>query len=160
MWPHCKKVRVFPVPPNLITIRNEDKEMKIKGRISISRITSNTPHGSWVRISLEDANSFIRFVDVDIDFEQFGNAITGQSDQPCDIELRGLDFLGKKHEHKTEFIKWPRGAEEGIIELEVQMYEVDGWKRGRKDFKNYHNYVAEKSDEGYECYKVSFVRYV
>lgn len=134
--------------------------MKIKGKISISRITSNTPRGSWVRISLEDENSYTRFLDVDIDFEQFGNVVTGQSDRPCDIELRGLDLLGKKHEHKIEFIKFFRDADKEENNKVIDAYEVDGWEARRSDLKNHHNYVAAKSDEDQECYKISFVRYV
>lgn len=91
--------------------------MNIKGKITISRITSTDPRGSRVRISLEDENSRIGFVELDIGFKQFGMALAGLSSQPCDIFLRGLELLGKKHENKTEFIRLPRKSN---VEYEVR----------------------------------------
>lgn len=134
--------------------------MKIEGKITISRITSNSPRGSWIRISLEDKNSHIHFVELDIDFKQFGMAVTGRGSQPCDMELRGLEFLGKTAENKTEFVLLRRKRNEEWENSLFDNYEIDGWTARRLDIKNYHNYVVEKSDEDYECYKVSFHRYV
>jgi len=134
--------------------------MKIKGKITISRITSNSPRGSWVRISLEDENSHIHFVELDIDFKQFGMAITGQGSQPCDMELRGLESLGKKYENKMEFVLFPRNATEMEQERAVNKHEVNGWMGRTLDLKNHHNYEASKSSDEIVCYRVSFHRYV
>jgi len=134
--------------------------MKIKGKITISTIRSTHPRGSWVRVTLEDENSHIHFVEIDIDFEQFGEAITGNGSQPCNMKLRGLEFLGRKYENKTELVMLPRNATEMEKVGIISKYEVDGWMGRMLDLENHYNYVGGKSGEGYVCYKVSFHRYV
>ena len=141
--------------------------MKIKGRLSISRITSNEPRGGWIRITLEDGSSSVQFAEVDIDFKQFGQAISGMSGQLCDIELRQLDLVGKKMEHKFELVPVPITLDKKdkklikLIETIFAPYEIDGWVARRDDIFNYHNYRGSHSSlNDYDSYEVSFTRYI
>jgi len=103
--------------------------MNIKGQITISR-----PYGgsdSYINITIEDDTSNIEFVDLEIGLKEFAEALTGMSNQKCDIELRGLENLGKKHEHDViEFpmpeVEW--GKRDSVAFEEAKKHVPDGWE--------------------------------
>ena len=74
--------------------------MTIKGKITISRVTSNT-EGSYVEVRFQDDGASIEFAIAKLTMEQFAQAITGRGYVDCEIEVRGLDLVGKKMEHAT-----------------------------------------------------------
>lgn len=63
--------------------------MKINGEVSISPLfTTNT---RMVRLTIRDKTSKIKMVHVDLTMESWGQAISGQSMIPCDV-----DYVAKK----------------------------------------------------------------
>lgn len=85
----------------------KDREMKIKGKITISR-----PRGGKekeIRIDLSDTDACLnKFLEVSIGLSEFAEILTGLSRVDCDIEVRGLQNIGKIREHKTFEFELPR----------------------------------------------------
>ena len=70
--------------------------MKIKGKISIFiGGRDNT------RILIEDADASIRFAEVTLTHEQLSRALSREGLVECEIEVVGLDKVGKKMEWQT-----------------------------------------------------------
>lgn len=112
---------------------------KLKGKISLSRYTSNVrPDG--VTISLIDESSGVQCVEIEISIETLGYIITGLSHQECTFEWRP-DFVGMIRENKTEIIPFTatnyktRDQESAAA---LAPYEVDGWKGSITDMTNGH----------------------
>lgn len=133
--------------------------MKLKGRISIHRFQSNIPPHHGIGIQVEDEDSGVRFLEIEMNAEQFGNAITGQGNTECEFELRGTQYVGMISQNKTELI--PLGDKEYIVKSAARKaellapYEVDGWKGRERDLENHHNY-----DNKTNSIRVSFDRFV
>jgi len=72
--------------------------MKIEGSISITR--PQGPGEEYIKISIRDENACVGFVEVNMGLANFAKAVTSLQ-VPCEIEVRGLEKVGKKHEHKT-----------------------------------------------------------
>ena len=79
---------------------------KIKGKLTISRVHPNQGE-DWIEVTLDDKNSGIQFAEVRINLEEFSKAITGLGARPCEIEVGGLDLVGKKLETKTHIVTFP-----------------------------------------------------
>lgn len=130
-----------------------------KGKISISRYTSNQPPYRGISISIEDELSGVHFLEVELTSEQLGDAITGQGSVDCNFKLGGLEYIGMKRENKEEWIEIKKG--EFIIQDHKRQeellapYEVDGWMAHQRDLENHHNFNQKKN-----AIRVSFVRYV
>lgn len=104
--------------------------MKLDGAITISHFTG-TSEGVTIRI--EDRGSRIGFVEVTLTHEDFGKAIGSIGCTPCELEVRGLDKVGKIHEHKIVTVDRPPGFTKDAsfreaIEAACEPFEVDGWK--------------------------------
>lgn len=69
----------------------------MKGKISISR-PSYGDGKEKININIRDDESGIRFLEIEIGYPEFTQAITGLSSIECDFEVRGLDRIGKKLE--------------------------------------------------------------
>lgn len=63
----------------------------MKAKVTISRGSDDK-----VRISFEDAASHIEFATVSLSPEAFGHAVTGLSMQEGELEVRGLEFVGRR----------------------------------------------------------------
>jgi len=102
--------------------------MKIEGRITILIGADST------RIEIEDENANTRFAKIDLTASQFQRALSRESSVKCEIELRGLELLGKKHENKQfdfpidEKLRSSKHSEElREIAQEVLDHQGDGW---------------------------------
>lgn len=67
---------------------------KLKGNIRISRVSSNTRE-DYVEISIQDKLSGITFVEVELSFNAFAEAVLNMG-ADCLMEVRGLKNVGKK----------------------------------------------------------------
>lgn len=63
----------------------------MKAKVTISRGSDGK-----VRISFEDTVSHIEFATVALSVEAFGHAVTGLSMQEGELEVHGLEFVGKR----------------------------------------------------------------
>jgi len=129
--------------------------MKFSGKISISRYSGSS---SGISIELSDTDSGVRVVRIDLTPEQFGNAVSGLGYVDCSFELGGVEYVGKKREHKTVLMsvsKYPSELKNSEIEKLFSEYEVDGWNGRRSDFLNHHNYNMKN-----KTVSVVFERYI
>ena len=73
--------------------------MKLEGKISILINPDKTT------IKIEDYNANIRFLQIELTPEQLSAVLSRQSSVKCQIDVNGIDRIGKKHENKYfEFI--------------------------------------------------------
>ena len=109
----------------------------MKGNITISRVTGTC--GTTCRITIGDELSMQSFLEIELDFEALGLAITGLGQQPVEYELHASDHLGKKIEHKRVKVvidtsrfdgDWSKSNPKCIefIKQEVKPLEIDGWE--------------------------------
>ena len=83
--------------------------------VRFGRVHSNLSDDSML-LTLEDNVSGITFAEVEFSMEEFGNVISGRGTR-VKAELRGLENIGKKYEHKrakavlanSEYIKLTSG---------------------------------------------------
>lgn len=80
--------------------------MKIKASLSISRPQYGDGR-KLISITIVDENSRIEFIDAEISYENFTQAITGLGHQEMEIEVRGLDRVGKKVVCEDRIIECP-----------------------------------------------------
>jgi len=131
---------------------------KIKGKLTISRVHS-TQSEDWIEVLLEDESSCIQFADVHIGLEEFSKAITGLGACPCEIEVRGLDLVGKKLETKICTVSFPTERTVEMTEDVFKMFEFDGWEARRSDMNNSHNRMWIDTVD-LEKFRITFQRYV
>jgi hypothetical protein len=74
----------------------------LKAKVTISRTSQDK-----VVISIVDDASRLQFVEVSMEPEAFAYAITGLAYRPADIEVRGLEFVGKTHVREQRTIECP-----------------------------------------------------
>ena len=74
----------------------------MKAKVTISRCSDDT-----IRIRFEDIASSIEFAEVTMTPEAFGSAITGLSSQDAELEVRGLQFVGKQRINELRQIECP-----------------------------------------------------
>lgn len=137
--------------------------MKLKGHISISRTTSSH-EDDFINLELTDQSSRTRFVSGRIDMKDFAKLITGMGGIEIDLEVGGLDLLGKKHEVKSEDIAigpYPTGSDFKTFMLPlVAPHEVNGWKASAYDIKHMNDHHLSDLPGGKYTYTVNFHRYV
>lgn len=68
-----------------------------KGQITISR-PQVSDQRDFIRITIKDTDARMQFLEVDIAPEEFALALTGLSEQPCDLHPNRLDTVGKVRE--------------------------------------------------------------
>lgn len=78
--------------------------MKVDGRISILVGDETTV------IHVEDENANTRFLELTISNAEFTRALGRSAHLPCDLNIRGLDNIGKTHENKTHEFELPDGT--------------------------------------------------
>lgn len=112
--------------------------MKLKGRITLSFPTSSSGE-KWCEMQIEDELSGARFVEVRIDPQGFFDMMRS-SYVPCELDVRGLNVLGKKMENDSFSFKIPESIperswkERDVYHKELQEYAQslldhrgDGW---------------------------------
>lgn len=63
-------------------------------KITISR-PSRGDGREVITVSVKDANSRMRFLDLTLNLDDFAKAITGHAEIECEMEVKGLDKVGK-----------------------------------------------------------------
>jgi hypothetical protein len=132
--------------------------MKVKGKIQIGRVISNS-EDDYIIIDLEDQTSNKNFATAKLSLQNFAKAITSQTVE-CEIEVRSLEKVGKKREIKYIQIDIPNSTNEEEIKTIISSFEIDGWKGNLNDVKNHHNRIKSEITGTYDCYKVLFERYI
>lgn len=130
--------------------KHQERGNRVNGKITISRWHGNQEPRDGITIEVTDETSGIRFLEVGMTLEAFAQAVTGLSHQPCEIELRGIENVGKVRELKTEVVPFNYSSDKPAA---LAPFEVDGWKGYAGDLGNPH----KVADGGY---RVSFTRYV
>ena len=74
--------------------------MKLKGKLTISR-QQGGGKDDRICISIVDEDAAVEFVEAELTLEQYALAITGLGRVECDVEVRGLDKVGKRMELDT-----------------------------------------------------------
>lgn len=95
------------------------------GRISILIGPDET------RIEIDDREASIQFVTIKLTPKQLSMALSRQVYVPCDINVVGLDRIGKKMEHKKFEFKMPPSdysTKKEIAKKEVLNVCPDGWE--------------------------------
>jgi hypothetical protein len=127
-----------------------------KGKLSISRTTSNLREKDFVTMTIHDDNG-VGVVTVELSLENFAEALTGVMRTQVDkIEVYdNFNKIGKKLETKKENLKYIVGEPFDFVMVSRALpYEKDGWVAQIPNFnhRNY-NYTAE-------TYPITFKRYV
>lgn len=103
--------------------------MKIEGRLTFLVNYDKT------RIIIEDENSSIDFVTIELDPEQLSMMLGRLGKVPCILDIKGLDKVGKKMETKThtftlpdDFIPYKRNDDQ-LYELSIKSLgeNSEGW---------------------------------
>ena len=103
--------------------------MKHKGGLSISR-PSYGDGRKKVSIRLSDKDAVIEFVEIEIDYDKFTEALTGMGETECDFEVRALHNVGKIREHKAFEFPIPKtdwSDRKEVVATEAQKHCPDGW---------------------------------
>jgi hypothetical protein len=99
--------------------------MKLEGRISVLINRDGTT------IEVEDENANARFLKITLTPEQLSAALSRQMAVECEIEVRGLEKIGKKHENKRFEFEIPSDLASSRNDLELQKLAQsllsDGW---------------------------------
>lgn len=135
--------------------------MKLQGKITISR-PQWSDGTETITIRLQDENSRIEFVEARMTLQAFAQAITGLGHRDVELEMHGLDLVGKRIEHKEELVFVPGESYEPrhkkFAQMAIEAFELDGWKGSLRDADNSKR-IAERRSDG-NVYTVGFVRYV
>lgn len=105
--------------------------MKNKANLTISRPTYGDGRKN-ISIQVRDGSSRIRFLELEIDYESFTEALTGLSEVPCTAEYSDLSKVGKVLETKSVTIQLPSNCrfrdKDLAAKLGREQYNVDGWE--------------------------------
>lgn len=108
-----------------------------------------------IRIEVEDARAGVQFLTLRMTGDALAQALVGSMQVDCELELGGLQNVGKQSEHKRVQVgplEWNSTDEEVLAAL--ARHEVDGWTGRVGDARNPHN----RNREG--MYMVVYYRWV
>jgi hypothetical protein len=130
--------------------------LKLAGKLSISRVTSNK-EPNFVEITVVDAEASVEAISVKVSIETFANALFGSGYQDCEFEFNDSGRVGTIHEHKEELVPIPDygNRPEGWQKKALAPFEVDGWSARSGDITNGHLHVTQK---GQNHQRVAFFR--
>jgi hypothetical protein len=96
----------------------------MKAQVTISRTSQDK-----VVISIVDDASRLQFVEVSMSVEDFGYAITGLAYRPADLEVRGLQYVGKTHIRASRTIECPLNTHDKptLRKWLEENAQEDGW---------------------------------
>lgn len=107
--------------------------MKLKGTLSITYPFGGEPR-DVVCLAVSDVASGARFVELEISYHDFTAALSTRASQPCELEVRGVDHLGKRREVKTVSFQMSVGKFEDVRSEKykafiamVEAEETEGW---------------------------------
>jgi len=104
-----------------------------KGKITISRVSSNQEKYLPIKITIDDVDAVTQFLEIEMSLEEFAECLTGLTDRPCVFEARGLDRIGKKREMQKFTFELPDGTmfgsktKEIAAELAIKQSPI-GWE--------------------------------
>ena len=96
--------------------------MKIEGQISILISRDNR-----TTIEVRDKNSTITFVEITLTNDQLASALSRLAHTPCEIEVRGLDKVGKKMEMDTLTFEVDAADKETAAKLAIESCKDSEW---------------------------------
>ena len=140
----------------------KNAELKqFEGSLCITRPQGGNRDGK-ISIRIGDANNHCHFLELLIPHAEFAQAITGLSNQRCEVEVRMNAPIGKKLESKEILIPRvndiPWNERHQRVNEALVPYETEGWRGRTDDMLNHHRWC--KDAEGHECSRVVFHRYV
>lgn len=99
--------------------------MKIEGRVSI------LCDKNGAIIEIEDHNANVGFLKIQLTAEQFTSCLGRLAMVPCEIDVKGIDKVGKKHENKSfEFAISDAeysNRNTSVLQTAAQNQLTDGW---------------------------------
>ena len=99
--------------------------MKLKGKISI------LINREYTTIEVEDENANCTFLKINLTPEQLSMALSRQMSIDCELDIIGLDKIGKRHENKKFAFAIPktiRGSQYSkTLQTLAQSKLEDGW---------------------------------
>jgi hypothetical protein len=101
----------------------------MKGKVTITRSWS-THSDDVITIRIRDEVSNIEFVEAEMSLADFAQAVTGLAFCKCELEVRGLDYIGKKRVREPRTIECPLSPYTKREELAQWLREhaqEDGW---------------------------------
>lgn len=129
---------------------------KLKGAITIGRPSYGDGRELMV-IQFRDELSRVRFLDIEMSLPDFMKALTGQAEMPIEMQVRGLEDVGKVKETKP--LKFPvyDTNREAAADL-APAYADEGWQAdlyfnsqdsfSRVEFSSKHPIGGEAPDRG------------
>lgn len=136
----------------------------LKGKITITRTNSNQPPYDTATITIRDELSAVTVIEVKMLPEDWGMALLNIGSIPCEFKIfDNNELIGKQLETKTEVVALDlpnnythdKDVIEKAITKALKIYEIEGWKARREDFRNMHNKIG-----GSPKYRVTFSRFV
>ena len=103
--------------------------MNIEGQISI------LVNREYTTIEVRDRNAITTFCTVKLTPEQLSAALFRQVQVKCDVKVRGIDRLGKKHENKDFIFELPK---------HLQGYDAD-----RDEIRKLGQFLIDEDKEGW-----------
>jgi hypothetical protein len=103
--------------------------MKHKAELSISRPSYGDGRRK-IAISVTDEDARIKFLEIEIDLDNFAECLTGLSNVQCDMEVRGLHNVGKVIEKDTLEFRLREDSwynQEERAKEEVDTHVPEGW---------------------------------
>lgn len=96
----------------------------MKAKVSISRDSSDR-----VNIRIQDCASRIQFVELSLSVEDYGYLITGLSNQEAEMEVRGLENVGKRSVTEPRVILCPvkSYSKEVLQQWLLDYAQEEGW---------------------------------
>ena len=125
--------------------------LELKGKITIGRPQCSDGR-EVITIDVQDNSSRCRIVNLEMTYENFTKALTGQGYIDCDIDFNDSELIGKKKEHKTVKVPRMKGYERvnnKEIETHMVAYDninqlfLDGWVPRYEDFNNHHKHTDD-----------------
>jgi hypothetical protein len=102
--------------------------MKLPMKLSISRPSYGDGRRK-INLTIQDDASRVQFVDLEINLEHMMEALTGLSHCPCEVEVRGLAYVGKTKVTERREIVCPLKSckTEDLRRWLVENAQEDGW---------------------------------
>lgn len=100
----------------------------ISGSMRIGSVSSSTGDG-YVSLSIEDDKSGIEFLSIDIPYETWGRLIAANMSHDVNVEVRGLEQLGKQRETIN-----------AVVEIPTEVFDkitVGGWDERQEKVADY-----------------------
>jgi len=127
-----------------------------KAKVTIGRYVNTGNDRIYIEIT--DVQSGATFVHVELSLADFAMAVTGLSMVNGEMELHGLDVLGKERQmkHETVSVENVNLKYEDLVKLAAP-FEVDGW---RNLLHKGSRFDVTKNKKGEMSYTIPFVRWI